>query len=302
MYALIGTWSMSLEGLRSGEEILKSGGMAADAVVRAVACVEDNPRFSSVGFGGLPGRDGRVTLDAAFMDGETLRVGGIIAAEHIKTPVRAARLLCGRERDCLLSGQGAEEFALKDGLPLSDMLTQAAKTRWREALGRENTPQNAYHGHDTVCVLGLDENGRMASGVSTSGLFMKERGRVGDSPLPGCGFYCDARFGGAAATGLGEDIMRGCLSYETVALMKRGASPMQACEEALNDFLKRTAGEGKKEISLIALSSDGRFGAATALDEFPYCAAAGGAGASVFAVANRDGRMAVRQADASEFE
>ena len=130
----------------------------------------------------------------------------------------------------------------------------------------------AYTGHDTVCVLALDDHGGMAAGTSTSGLFLKEPGRVGDSPIVGSGFYCDARFGAAAATGLGEDIMRGCLSYEAVSLMRRGASPTEACLEALDGLRKRklALGEDTPSVSLIALSPEGVYGAATALEIFPY--------------------------------
>ena len=116
--------------------------------------------------------------------------------------------------------------------------------------------------------------GGMVAGTSTSGLFMKEPGRVGDSPLIGSGFYCDARFGAAAATGLGEDIMRGCLSYEIVSLMRRGASPAEACSTALSGLTERklSLGEDAGSISLIALNPSGEYGAATTLPVFPFAA------------------------------
>jgi len=125
-----------------------------------------------------------------------------------------------------------------------------------------------------VCVLALDEKGNMAAGTSTSGLFMKEAGRVGDSPIVGSGFYCDSRFGAAAATGLGEEIMRGCLSYEIVSLMKKGAKPQVACEQAVRTLVqrKRELGEDDGEISVIALAPTGDYGAATTLAVFPYAA------------------------------
>ena len=114
----------------------------------------------------------------------------------------------------------------------------------------------------------------MIAGTSTSGLFMKEPGRVGDSPIIGSGFYADARFGAAAATGLGEDIMRGCLSYEIVSLMKRGLSPREACEEALRGLVERklALGEDEGSISLIAMNPRGEYGAATTLRIFPFVA------------------------------
>ncbi len=274
MYAIIGTWKMSLQGLTEARDMLACGRNAADAVERAIMCVEDNPAYVSVGYGALPARDGRVLLDAGWMDGQTLRIGGVMAAENLRNPIRAARLLCGRETNCLLAGRGAEQFALNAGLPLRDMRTQSSQARWREAMQSlaDEEPLTAYRGHDTVCVIGLDAQGRMVAGTSTSGLFLKEPGRVGDSPLVGSGFYCDARYGGAAATGLGEDIMRGCLSYEAVSLMRRGASAQEACEEALRGLTDthRRLGEEAGSISLIALSAQGGFGAATTLPLFPF--------------------------------
>ena len=219
-------------------------------------------------------RDGRVTFDAAFMDGQCLRLGAVMSVENVANPIRLARMLCGRETNCVLAGRGAEQAAVAFGLPMRDMRTQASMKRWQAE--RAGMPEHltAYTGHDTVCVLALDDHGGMAAGTSTSGLFLKEPGRVGDSPIVGSGFYCDARFGAAAATGLGEDIMRGCLSYETVSLMKRGLHPKQACEEALRGLAERklALGENAGSISLIALSPDGSFGAATTLPCFPFAA------------------------------
>ena len=278
MAQIIGTWQMCLDGLKDGWDVLKQGGSAADAVEKAVMRVEDEPEFTSVGFGGLPARDGQVYLDAAWMDGQTLRMGGVISARSIRNPIRAARLLCGRETNCLLAGQGAEQFAIASGLAMRDMRTEKSLQEWRAELQKDEHIFDAYREHDTVCVLALDDAGSMIAGVSTSGLFMKEPGRVGDSPIIGSGFYCDARFGAAAATGLGEDIMRGCLSYEIVSLMKRGASAQAACEEALRSLAQRklALGEDAGSMSVIALSPAGDTGAATTLPVFPYAAARDG--------------------------
>lgn len=277
MSAIIGTWKMSLSGTARAAALLCGGGSAGDAVELAVTAVEDDPAFTSVGYGGLPDRDGHVMTDAAFMDGATLRIGGIMSAESVRNPIRLARLLCGRETDCLLAGKGAEQAAKEFGLPMRDMRTEASMRRWREACADRERSRDAYAGHDTVCVLALDDRGHMAAGTSTSGLFMKAPGRVGDSPLAGSGFYCDERFGAAAATGLGEDIMRGCLSYEAVSLMRRGADPTAACREALALLVSRklALGEDCGSMSLIALAPDGRFGAATTLPVFPFAAARG---------------------------
>lgn len=272
MYAIIATWKMSYPSVCDAQHLLQEGAAAGDAVVEAITQIEDDPSLNSVGYGGLPDRDGHVMLDAAYMDGQTLRCGAIMSAEGIRNPILAARKLCGRESNCVLAGRGAELFAIEEGLPMRDMRTHASMQHWREAIRMEHRKLSAYRDHDTVCVLALDEDGGLVAGTSTSGLFMKAPGRVGDSPLIGSGYYADARYGAAAATGVGEEIMRGCLSYEIVSLMKRGASAQQACEEAMNDFVSRKLelGEDAGSMSVIALAPDGTFGAATTLDVFPF--------------------------------
>lgn len=274
MYAIIGTWKMSYAGVSQAHQYLKSGGNAGDAVQHAIMCVEDEPSYTSVGYGGLPDHDGHVMTDAAYMDGNTLRFGAVMSAENIRNPIRAARALCGRETNCLLAGRGAEQFAVETGLPIRDMRTAEAMKQWREALQQENRKIDAYNEHDTVCVLALDENGSLIAGTSTSGLFLKQPGRVGDSPIVGSGFYADVRYGAAAATGLGEDIMRGCLSYEIVSLMRAGLSPQKACETAVKELSERKIqlGEDAGSISVIALSPSGEYGAATTLPVFPFVA------------------------------
>lgn len=302
MYAIIGTWKMCAAGLYEACGMLRDGASAGDAAVHAIMRVEDDPAYTSVGFGGLPDQTGRVILDAAYMDGNTLRMGGVMSVENVKNPILLARALCGRETNCLLAGRGAEQAAIEQGLDMCDMRTGNSLRRWREAVQKENEPLTAYRGHDTVCVLALDDSGRMVAATSTSGLFMKAPGRVGDSPIIGSGFYCDARFGAAAATGLGEDIMRGCLSYETVSLMKRGRTPKEACEEALRGLSRRKLelGEDEGSISLIALSPEGAFGAATTLPVFPF-AAGDASGAALYAVDHSDSPV-LRLATEEELE
>ena len=279
MSVLIGTWKMSLTGVGGAARLLADGGEAGEAVEQAIVCVEDEPAFTSVGYGGLPDREGHVMTDAAFMNGTTLRLGAVMSVESVRSPIRLAKRLCGRPTNCVLAGHGAEQAARAFGLPFRDMRTEIAMRRWREACEQEALDQEVYTGHDTVCVLALDERGHMAAGTSTSGLFMKAPGRVGDTPLVGSGFYCDDRYGAAAATGLGEDIMRGCLSYEAVSLMRRGADPLTACREALGALVARKValGEGCGSMSMIALAPDGSFGAATTLPVFPFAVGRDGA-------------------------
>lgn len=294
MYAIIGTWKMSFSGVAEALEQLKNGGHAGDAVQHAVMCVEDEPSYMSVGYGGLPDRDGHVKTDAAYMDGNKLRFGAVMSAENIRNPIRAARMLCGRETNCLLAGRGAEQFAIENGLPMRDMRTTESMQQWREALQQENRKIDAYNEHDTVCVLALDEQGLLVAGTSTSGLFLKKPGRVGDSPVVGSGFYADVRYGAAAATGLGEDIMRGCLSYEIVSLMRAGMSPQKACETAVKELSDRKIqlGEDAGSISVIALSPSGEFGAATTLPVFPFTAGSE-QGAAIYAARPSENGMEI---------
>ncbi len=274
MRAIIGTWRMSFDGVSQAMDMLAQGCAAGDAVQHAIMQVENEAEYSSVGYGGLPDRSGHVMLDAAYMDGNSLRFGAIMSAENIQNPIRTARLLCGRETNCVLAGRGAELFAIEKGLPMRNMCTEASMQQWREALQQQNRKVDAYKEHDTVCVIALDDEGKLVVGTSTSGLFMKHEGRVGDSPVIGSGFYSDARYGAAAATGLGEDIMRGCLSYEIVSLMRGGKTAQRACEIAVKDLAARKIelGEDAGAISVIAMSPDGTFGAATTLPVFPFAA------------------------------
>lgn len=302
MSAIIGTWKMSYTGVMDAFAYLEKGGHAGEAVARAVMAVEDDPRYVSVGYGGLPGRDGRVTLDAAFMDGQTLQYGCVIGAEGIKNPICAARRLAVRKQNCLLAGHGVLEYAISEGLPLCDMRTENANRRWREAVAGQDKALEAYRGHDTVCVIALDDTGRLCVGTSTSGLFMKEPGRVGDTAIIGSGFYCDARYGGAAATGMGEDIMRGCLSYDAVSLMRRGADPQEACDEALHHLYRRMQELNDKDggMSMIALSPDGRFGAATTIDLFPASYACSGKEMGLYTASFSHNTTIIRKATEEE--
>ena len=237
--------------------------------------VEDYPFYKSVGYGGLPNEVCEVELDAAFMDGKTLSIGAVAGIKDYKNPVCIARKLSADRFNIFLVGEGAEAYAHKNGFVRQNMLTERAKKTW-ELRMKEITEKNLspYDGHDTVCMIGIDSEKDMAAATSTSGLFMKKRGRVGDSPVSGSGFYVDNEAGGAAATGLGEDIMKGCLSYETVQRMKRGMSPSKAAQSAVADFseqLKRRRGHAGA-ISVIAMNNKGEWGIGTNV-EFSFVAA-----------------------------
>lgn len=270
-YRMIATWKMSLEGVKKGASLLKEGKEAGDAVEEAIHTVEDEITFCSVGYGGLPNKEGNVELDSAYMDGETLGYGAIMAAHHIKNPISVARSLSKRKVNCVLAGRGAEKYAETHGFEMRNMLSETSQKKWMKRL-KEEQELKAYDGHDTVCMIAKDKTGKMVSGVSTSGLFMKEVGRVGDSPIIGAGFYCDNEIGAAAGTGLGEDIMRGCLSIRLLDLVQNGMDIQSACDRILDEHIKRMERAGRKcdAISLIAMDKDGNYGATTNIDAFPY--------------------------------
>jgi len=266
--AMIAAWKMSHEALLEVYPMLKSGSGVKSVLEKAICIVEDNPANRSVGYGSLPNALCELEFDAAYMSGDTLDYGGVIGARNVKNPIKVAIDLSGRKTDRLLCGKGAESYAARKGFEFANMLNDFGRDHWE----RHRDGSSCNKGHDTVCMAALDNNGSMAVGVSTSGLAMKQPGRVGDSPIIGSGFYCDSRYGGAAATGLGEDIMKGCLSKEIVNGMKNGQSAQAACENATLELYNRLIelGQSPGPISAVALDKNGGFGAATTLKEFAF--------------------------------
>lgn len=266
VWGAIATWRMAHDGILAANTLLAHNGHAGDAVEQAIQAVENYPFYKSVGYGGLPNAEGVLEMDAAFMDGDSFRLGAVAGITNISNPISVARKLSGETFNSFLVGEGASSYAKINGFPQKEMLTRRAKKIWEKRLEEIATRGlSPYDGHDTVGVVALDSQGSMAAGTSSSGLFMKKPGRVGDSPLPGSGFYVDSAIGGAAATGLGEDLMKGCLSYEIVRKMKEGCSPQQACDESVYQFqdtlIHRYGKAGA--FSLIAMNKYGQWGVAT---------------------------------------
>lgn len=275
-WGIIGTWRMALEGIVRSKRLLENGESSLDAIELAIKMVEDNPEYRSVGYGGLPNENGHVELDAAFMDGDSLSIGCIGGISNFKNPISIARKLMGEKYNNFLTGGGAETYADEMGFERKNMLTKRSKNLWeqrkRDLLTQELNP---YDGHDTVGMVSLDKSGKMAVGTSTSGLFMKRHGRIGDSPISGSGLYADSEIGAASATGLGEDIMKTCISYEIVRLMSQGYKPQEAAEFALNaanaKLIKRRGEAG--DISVICMNNKGEWGVATNVGHFSFVVA-----------------------------
>lgn len=293
MYGIIGTWRMAIEGITKGREVLEKKGCAGDAIETAIKEVEDFEFYKSVGYGGLPNEEMEVELDAAYMDGTTFDVGAVGAIKDFANPVSIARRLSKEKVNSLLVAEGAEKFAHKEGFQRKNMLTERAKihycNRVKELKDQEISP---YSGHDTVGMVCLDMDGNMTAATSTSGLFMKKRGRVGDSPICGSGFYVDSRVGGASATGLGEDLMKGCISYEIVRLMKEGYHPQEACEIAVNNFDKELRERRGKagDLSLVAMNNKGQWGVATNIEGFSFVVTTENQEPTVYVTTNVNGK------------
>ncbi|MFS0942341.1 N4-(beta-N-acetylglucosaminyl)-L-asparaginase [Enterococcus sp. DIV0182] len=266
MQGAIATWRMAHDGVVEALRLLEKNERAGDAVEALIKTVEDYPYYKSVGYGGLPNTQGILEMDAAFMDGDSFKIGAVAGITDVKNPISVARSLSEEKFNSFLVGTGATQYSMLHDFERKNMLTPRAHKIWEKRLKEIQEKQlDPYDGHDTVGAITLDTYGSMAAGTSSSGLFMKKPGRVGDSPLSGSGFYVDSTIGGAAATGLGEDLMKGCLSYEIVRLMGSGASPQEACDQAVYSFetkLKERYGKAGA-FSLIAMNKAGEWGVAT---------------------------------------
>ena len=293
MWAMIATWMMAKDGITEGSEILKNNGNAGDAIETAIKAVEDFEYYKSVGYGGLPNEEMEVELDAAYMDGDTLDIGAVAAIKDFANPISIARRLSKEKVNNILVGAGAEKFAQQEGFERKNMLTDRAKIHYRNRLKEIQEKEiKPYSGHDTVGMVCLDNRGKMTVATSTSGLFMKRKGRVGDSPISGSGFYVDSQVGGASATGLGEDLMKGCISYEIVRLMKEGMHPQEACEKAVHELdarLKERRGQAG-DLSLIAMNHKGQWGVATNIEGFSFAVVTEKEKPTIYLAKNVDGK------------
>lgn len=290
-WMMIATWSTAAPGMKGAADLLARGEIRAlDAVELVARSVEDDPAETTVGSGGFPNRDGEIELDAAFMDGRDLSLGAVAGVKGYPNPVSIARRLMTDSAHTFLVGEGADAFAASKGFARGILINDAIRKAWEErAKQMESVPESVpdtSSGHDTVGVVALDGSGDMAVATSTSGMAMKLPGRVGDSPLVGSGYYVDNEVGGAAATGLGEDIMKGCTCFLAVELMRQGRTPMQAAQEAIrrtHDRLART-GATVGNMALVCANRMGDHGSAANHDGFTYTIASSEKAVEVVAV------------------
>lgn len=265
---VVATWRFGRLAVEAGLEILMSGGSALDAVEIGANAVEEDPSVLSVGFGGLPNAAGEVELDAAIMDGPTHAAGAVGGLRRTRRPISVARRVMELLPHVLLVGEGAEEFARRNGFPEEDLLTEESRSRWLAWRAEQSAARVAHFddpqgaAHDTVGVVALDARGDLAAGCTTSGLAWKHPGRVGDSPIVGSGLYCDNAVGGACATGNGDEILKACLSYRVVLRMEGGDHPQAACEEAIAYLLRKRGDKVGSGAACLAVRRDGEIGSA----------------------------------------
>lgn len=243
-----------LKGVRraaeTGWRLLSQGTSALDAVEAAVRVMEDDPTFDA-GRGSHLNAAGHVELDALIMDGATLNAGSVAAVQRVCHPISLARLVMEKSEHVMLVAQGAEQFAREHGLPLckpEELVIARELERWQAT---------STH-HDTVGAVARDARGNIAVATSTGGTPNKRPGRVGDSPLIGCGGYADNRTGGVSATGHGEALMKVVMSKTVCDLMARGLGAQHAAQAALKVLAERVNGLG----GVIVVDALGRIGAA----------------------------------------
>ncbi len=269
---VISTWRHGIPANEAAWKILSAGGNALDAVEAGVKIPEADPEVTSVGFGGLPDRDGHVTLDACIMD-DKYNCGSVAYLEHIMHPISVARMVMEKTPHVMLAGEGALRFALDNGFKKENLLTESSKKAWQEWLKKsEYKPVINWENHDTIGLLALDANGNLSGACTTSGMAFKLNGRIGDSPIIGAGLYVDNEIGGATATGVGEEVIRICGSHLVVELMRQNYTPQQACEEAVKRIIRRRGEEVAKKIQIgfIALNKRGEYGSYCIHPDFQY--------------------------------
>ncbi len=261
----LSTWEWGIEANARAAEVLGAGGSLLDAVEKGINVAEDDPNVDSVGYGGLPNAQGEVELDAGIMDGTAHRAGAVCNLHKIKNPISVARLVMEKTRHTAMAGDGALQFAIAMGFEPMQLLTPKsleAWLKWKNAPNHETFWIDRNH-HDTIGMVGIDGNGHVVAGCSTSGLAWKIPGRVGDSPLVGCGYYADDAAGAASATGNGDVMANYCTSTFIVQRMAQGVHPQEACDDLLR-FMAKSAPNLREDLyCVIAINPAGEIGAAS---------------------------------------
>ncbi|MFT4017210.1 MAG: N(4)-(beta-N-acetylglucosaminyl)-L-asparaginase [Agriterribacter sp.] len=275
---VVSTWDFGKTANAAAWDVLIKKGRAVDAVEAGVRIPEADPTNQTIGYGGLPDRDGRVTLDACIMD-EYYNCGSVMALEHVTHAISVARLVMEKTPHIVLAGDGALQFALANGFKKENLLTAESKKAWEEWLktskyepvmnienklyGKDKDPMpGGPDNHDTIGMIAMDAKGNLGGACTTSGMAFKMHGRVGDSPIIGAGLYVDNEVGAATSSGVGEEVIRIVGSHLVVELMRQGYSPENACKEAVQRIIRRSPEKAKKiQVGFVAINKRGQYGA-----------------------------------------
>jgi len=267
----VSTWYSGLKANDAAWPILAGGGDPMDAVLAGVRTAEEDPDNHSVGLGGYPDRDGRVTVDASVMDGKG-RAGAVAGLEDIVHAAGVARAVMDHTPHVMLVGDGARRFAVEQGFPTQPLLTDKAGNEWRRWLAEDGSyaPRPNAENHDTIAQLALSRDGHLAGACTTSGMKWKMAGRVGDSPIIGAALFADNGVGACCATGHGEAVMTTCGSFLVVELMRQGRSPEDACRLAIERIVASRSDWKKLQVGYLAVDRSGRVGAFALMPGFQY--------------------------------
>jgi len=257
---VVSTWNFGMAANAEAWKILSANGRALDAVEAGARVPEADPKNQSVGLGGLPDRDGIVSLDACIMD-ELGNAGAVFDLEEIVHAVSVARRVMEHSPHVNLSGPGALQFAIAEGFKKENLLTDASRAAWEKWKAENNyTPHDYIKNHDTIGILAMDATGNLSGACTTSGLAWKYHGRVGDSPIIGAGLFVDNEVGAACSTGKGESVVKIVGSHTVVEMMRRGAPPQEACEEAIHRIAKKQPDHKEFQVAFLAIDRNGEAG------------------------------------------
>ena len=275
---VISTWEPNTKANKAAWDVLQKKENALEAVHAGVMIPEADPEDMSVGYGGLPDRDGKVTLDSCVMDHKG-NIGAVMGLEEVMHASSVARLVMERTPHVQLVGDGALQFALEQGFKRENLLTEKSKLAWENWLKKSKyNPLDTFNSieerikqnHDTIGMLAMDHHGDISGMCTTSGLAYKMHGRVGDSAIIGAGLYVDNTVGAATATGVGEEVVRICGCHSVVEAMRYGQSPEEACKTALKRLVSMKGEEYAKKVQIgfIAMNKKGEYGCYSMIQNF----------------------------------
>ncbi len=267
---ILSTWSHGMPANSKAWAVLNGGGSVLDAVEQGVAVVESDFTNRSVGLGGRPDRDGKVTLDACIQD-HNGRAGAVAFVQKFEHPISIARAVMEKTPHVLLVGEGAERWAEENGFSQRELEIPEVRAEWLQWLDTAAyKPVANIENHDTIGMIAMDAQGQLAGSCTTSGMAYKIHGRVGDSPIIGAGLFVDGEAGAACATGVGELVIRTAGSHTVVELMRAGWDPTEACKEAVRRILRQNPKNEGLQVGFLAIRKDGAYGAWSVYDGFNY--------------------------------